>query len=89
MNKSQRDAHIRLLESLPKRVHEWRPITREWGGGPTSKRTPEELEQLRAQLAARRADGLTQRELCIEFHCTNKTIGKLIRLGRGRRSRAV
>lgn len=78
MSPQAKRAHLRMLEILPRRTHEWQPITREWGGGPSAARSAQEKEAMRADMTAMRANGANNRELCEEFHCTNNTILKMI-----------
>jgi hypothetical protein len=68
---------MRMLETLPKRTHAWIPrgaMPIGWG----EKRSPQQEEELRKELKASRAAGMTLREMCTAHHTTARLIKRLI-----------
>lgn len=63
-----------MLETLPKRIHEWTPVQGQWG----IKRTPGEQEALRISLLDAEASGKSREEMKALFCVSQHTIDKLI-----------
>ena len=77
MTRAAREAHLRLSASLPRHTHEWRPPVIQpgvWG----RRRTPEELEAMKAEMAIMRSRGMKNREIRAYFGCNNRMIIHLI-----------
>lgn len=70
----QQAAHLRMMESLPKRTHKWKPIVSQWG----IKRTKREDSWLREQLIAAHANGMSRTEMLRAFHISTHTVVKLL-----------
>jgi hypothetical protein len=75
----QQAAHLRMLETLPKRTHQWAPTRVAWG----IKRTPEQTAALTEKLVEAQAAGKTREQMKSEFCISQHTIEKL--LGRKRK----
>lgn len=63
-----------MLETLPKRTHEWQPVRVQWG----MKRTPEENAELTRQLIEAEAKGISREDIKASFRISQHTIEKLI-----------
>lgn len=73
---AQQAAHLRMLEALPKRTHEWTPTRGQWG----IKRTPEENAKLARELAEAQDAGMSREVMKATFNISQHTIEKLIGL---------
>jgi hypothetical protein len=80
------EAHLRMMEETPRErihTHEWKPLVQNWG----YKRTPDEIERLKAALQDLDARGYTRKSMMAICGCTNATIVKYLGLiGSGRRA---
>lgn len=70
----QQAAHLRMLEILPRRSHQWTPLRGAWG----IRRSPEETEALRIALLEAQASGKSREQMKAIFSISQHTIEKLI-----------
>jgi hypothetical protein len=70
----QQAAHLRMLETLPKRSHHWTPLQGAWG----IRRSPEETKAMRIALLEADASGKSREQMKAMFSISQHTIEKLI-----------
>lgn len=74
MSPALKAAHLRLLEQLPRRTHEWEPTVQGWG----YKRSEREIATIVAKLHDLEAQGYTRREMADMCGCTTTTVRKYL-----------